>query len=166
MDKKKRIIAISTLSALLAFTLYYVHEYEYTPRYSLYAEDSLPYGKYSKGDVYIGDEEYIESIKDNINEDDILIIMGYQDGEPNATILSSYEITSKGERDEILRILKHYEIENPSEWNRSLESMRLEWTVHNILYNLGYKRDRTKDCDLDNPEEKIYSNKILQRLIK
>lgn len=33
--------------------------------------------------------------------------------------------------------------------NRSVRSMRCEWALHVLAYNLGYKRERTKDCDLD-----------------
>ena len=166
MNKKARIITASTLAGLLAITLYSSYEHEYIPVCGIYSEDYLPFGKYSNGDIYIGDEEYINSIKDNIGENDILIVMGQQDGDPNACIISSHEITNKDERYEILTILKMYEYKYPSDWDRSLESMRVEWSVHNIFYNLGIERNRTQDVDLDNSEEKIYSSKILQRLIK
>ena len=34
-------------------------------------------------------------------------------------------------------------------WGRSDRSMRCEWATHNLLYSLGIKRDKTKDCDLN-----------------
>lgn len=37
-------------------------------------------------------------------------------------------------------------------WKRSLSSLKLEWAVHNALYALGYKRDHTKDVDLNYPQ--------------
>lgn len=36
-------------------------------------------------------------------------------------------------------------------FRRSFFSLKLEWICHNFLYGIGYKRDRTKDTDLDNP---------------
>ena len=32
---------------------------------------------------------------------------------------------------------------------RSMGSMRREWATHNLLYSLGIKRNKTKDCDLE-----------------
>lgn len=44
-------------------------------------------------------------------------------------------------------------------WDRSEASMRREWAAHSILYGLGIKRSKTKDCDL-NFETKWYHNII------
>lgn len=38
-------------------------------------------------------------------------------------------------------------------WKRSWESLEHEWAVHNFLYMVGYKRERTKDVDLDYPQK-------------
>lgn len=35
---------------------------------------------------------------------------------------------------------------------RSLFDLELEWATHKALYNLGIKRARTKDVDLDAPQ--------------
>jgi len=37
---------------------------------------------------------------------------------------------------------------------RSHFSLGMEWTVHNVLYRLGYKRAQTKDVDMDEPCDK------------
>lgn len=37
-------------------------------------------------------------------------------------------------------------------WKRSKCGMSLEWSAHNGLYMIGYKRDHTKDVDLDYPQ--------------
>lgn len=29
----------------------------------------------------------------------------------------------------------------------------IEWKLHNFVYNLGYKRERTGDCDFNNADE-------------
>lgn len=36
-------------------------------------------------------------------------------------------------------------------FERSLFSLKMEWCVHNFLFAIGYKRDQTKDVDLNNP---------------
>lgn len=38
--------------------------------------------------------------------------------------------------------------------HRSLFSLKMEWATHNFLYNLGVKRERTKNVDLDYPCDK------------
>ena len=35
--------------------------------------------------------------------------------------------------------------------NRSRFSLKMEWAVHNFLYKIHYKREQTKDVDLDDP---------------
>ena len=76
------------------------------------------------------------------------------------------DLLDKDERNEILTVLKEYDSMYNTEWDRSIESMRVEWTVHNMLYDLHYESARTKHVDLDNSEEELYSNPILQRLLK
>jgi hypothetical protein len=34
-------------------------------------------------------------------------------------------------------------------WMRSERSLIREWASHNLAYNLGIKREKTKDCDLN-----------------
>lgn len=60
-------------------------------------------------------------------------------------------------KDEILPIIqelrKVYAI-NPVLNNRSDESLRWEWLVHNLLYKFGIFRSRTKDLGLEFPQSK------------
>ena len=57
---------------------------------------------------------------------------------------------------EIIDILLKYEEENPSEWERTRDSMYWEWYFHNYYCNNGVEIERTKDVDLDNNDEKTY----------
>lgn len=41
--------------------------------------------------------------------------------------------------------------ENPVIVNRSLFSLKMEWTVHNFLYALGIQRERTGSVDFNYP---------------
>ncbi len=36
-------------------------------------------------------------------------------------------------------------------FERSMFSLKMEWICHNFLYCIGYKREQTKDPDLNNP---------------
>ncbi len=170
MDKRKarRNLIIAGLTGIVLAS-YYNYDYPYNPYYEV-LEDEEEFGRYSNGKVYIGDIDYIHNIKDNVDKNDILIVIGYQNDEneldPNARIISSHRITDRNQRNEILNLLLIYNKLYPSKWNRTLESMRVEWTVHNILYNIGYEKSRTVDVDLDNSEEELYNNKLLKRLIK
>lgn len=38
-------------------------------------------------------------------------------------------------------------------WQRSTFSLCREWAVHNLLFNLGIKKERTKDVDLNFPQK-------------
>lgn len=171
MDKKTRIKSILFLYITLGFTMVIFKDHNYNDNdYVIYDNDIEPYGAYKKGNIYIGNHEYIESIKGKIHVGDVLIEQGYKtcDGyfDPNYKIYSSYLITDKDDRNTILNVLNIYNTEVNFEFNRTLESMRVEWTIHNILYNMGIERNRTKDVDLNNGDENIYSNPVLKKLIK
>lgn len=171
MDKKTKIKAILYFYFALGITVFIFKEHNYDNNdYVIYDNDIEPYGAYKKGNIYIGNHEYIESIKDKINKGDVLIEQGYKTSEgyfdPNYKIYSSYLITDKDDRNTILNVLNIYNTEVCFEFNRSMESMRVEWAIHNILYNMGIERNRTKDVDLNNDDEKIYSNPVLKKLIK
>ena len=46
-------------------------------------------------------------------------------------------------------------VENPVSpaWNRTENSLVLEWKCHNLAYFCGVKRERTADTDFDNADE-------------
>lgn len=37
-------------------------------------------------------------------------------------------------------------------WKRSMDSLRREWAAHNLAYNLGIRRDKSADTDLNYPQ--------------
>jgi len=73
----------------------------------------------------------------------------------NLHILDSYKVC----RFKMRSILKGIRAQNRKRpknlqslvFDRSLFSLKMEWIAHNALYFIGYKRDHTKDVDLDNP---------------
>lgn len=38
-------------------------------------------------------------------------------------------------------------------WQRSEDSLKQEWALHNLAYSLGVRREKTKDCDLNYQHE-------------
>lgn len=67
------------------------------------------------------------------------------------TIIDSYLVTGRKDMKEVLRVIRT-DVEDDKALaihKRSLSSMIKEWRVHNLLYSLGIKRDRTKSVDLN-----------------
>ena len=156
--KKNTKLTLTIIATIIAIN-YYKNDYQYTPRYQILNEDTLAYGQYSNGSIYIGDTTFIKSLS-NINENDILV----ETKEDSMKIYSSYKIHDKNQKNEILNVLYDYKLNNLNTFNRSIESMRIEWFTHNILYYCNYQPTRTKDVDFDNDEENIYNHKIISKI--
>lgn len=117
----------------------------------------LPQGEYSKGNIYFGTEEEIESIKESTGPDDVLIIDERDfKKNPNVKIINSYRITDPQDILDIVAFLYQYEIDHPTEWERSELGMIREWLLHNHLYSFGIRPGSTKDVDFDNKDEHYY----------
>lgn len=161
MDKKKRI-----LSGILALWLIgnISYDHKVLPKYEIVINDNY-FANYSNGKVYIGSKEYIDTLTD-ISASDVLIVDGRNSDDPYMKILSSYKINDSNIRNEILEIINEYEKMHPSSWNRSINSMRVEWFVHNFLYYFNYETERTKDVDFNNSEQEMYSKKLIKDLFK
>lgn len=157
MNYKSRLLALWLLASSFACSCTnYVLERE--PRI-IDVDDSL---EYSKGKIYIGDDAYLSSLE-NVEENDILVLDERKEYDPNMKIYDSYKINNIDDLEEILNVLLNYEKNNPSDWNRTLKSMRNEWLYHNVLYFINYQRDRTKDVDLNNVDEKTYVKAIISK---
>ena len=145
----------------------YNYEHKYNPKYEILEENYDAFARYSKGKIYIGTKSYLIGCIDKIEDGDIIILdQRNSQNDPNMKIISSYKITDKDIRNEILEVLCKYEEKYPSKWNRTIESMRLEWFMHNISYKLNLEQDRTGDVDLDNNDEEYYDNEIIRRIFK
>ena len=81
-------------------------------------------------------------------------------------ICNSCNIRDKDIRNEILEVLCCYEEMYPSRWDRTIESMRLEWFYHNVSYYLNYKVSHSSEVDLNNGDEERYDNKVLSRILR
>lgn len=167
MTKSKKRNKLVLLALLTSLTFFATREREYEPDYEIVAEESddNPVARYSKGNIYIGTQDYIDYIKPYVNEGDILIIDFSATDDPNFKILDSYLIEDRDLMTEILEVIIAYSDLHPSDWNRSLESMRNEYIIHNILYNFNYEIDRTSSVDLNNADEEKYDSKLLSRIL-
>lgn len=145
--------------------LSYLYKHKYNPNYCILEENADAYASYSNGLVYIGDENYINSLK-NVNPNDVLIIDERNLSDPNMLICNSYVIDNKDLRNEILEIICSYEKDHPSNWDRTIESMRFEWFCHNVSHFFNYRTDRTSEVDLNNKDEDKYNQKVLSRIFK
>lgn len=68
----------------------------------------------------------------------------------NVHIKDSYKVSSKSEMKEMLYAIQ-YRYPECKTFNRSYESLISEWRAHNRLYRLKFKRNHTKDVDLNFP---------------
>ena len=159
--RKKAII----LGAILALLTYHSIDYQYHPSYEILEESDEAFARYSKGRIFIGSKAYLAKLKD-VGENDILVEDLRHSNDPNFKIHNSCLITDKNIRNEILVVLCEYEKCNPSEWSRTIESMRLEWLMHNLSYTFNYELHRTTDVDLNNNDEKIYDDILLRKVFK
>ena len=165
--KKRSKVIITSLSLAVLLGVYYNIDYNYNPSYKIIGQmNSIkPFATYSKGNVYIlKKKNQIKRL--NLQEDDIVIIDERDGDNPNMQVISSYTVTDKNVRNEIILIMQEYNTKYPSNWNRTNESLRLEWYVHNLLYNLNYKHDHTTDVDFDNNDEEEFNKPFFNHLLK
>nr|DAF63770.1 MAG TPA: hypothetical protein [Podoviridae sp. ctz6O13] len=82
----------------------------------------------------------------------------------NTQIFDSYKVRKKRDMEEVIqKIRQASDIPALAVRRRTVKGMVHEWKAHNLLYELGIARDRTKDVDLDigNPWYKVLGYRIL-----
>lgn len=100
-----------------------------------------------KNERNVDKNSLIESVKDCIR-------FSYGSN-PLVSIKDSYQITSKEDIEAVLeyiRSLDEYKKLKEVGYTRTPKSEFYEWRGHNILYKLGYKRERTGSVDIDQNE--------------
>ena len=164
MQKPKKKIVFLAGAACLVIAIY-PYKHIYHPSYEILDDGNDAFARYSNGLVYIGDEKYLNSLK-SVKNTDILVLDERNLKDANICIYNSCSITSKEVRNEVLEIICHYENMYPTKWDRSIESMRLEWFCHNVGYYFNYKQDHTKEVDLNNKDEEKYNNEFVRRMLR
>ncbi len=154
---KQRLAFVGALLVLASFN----HTHQYDANYAILENDEA-FASYSDGLIYIGSKQYIDTICPN--EGDVFVIDSRYGVDPNLEVLESDIFADKDIRNEILEVLCEYEKRDPSPWNRTIESMRLEWLIHNISSFLGYEKTRSSAVDFNNADEAKYNSKILRKI--
>ena len=72
-------------------------------------------------------------------------------------IIDSYKV-KKSDFEKVFEIIKTVYNDIDLLKNRTTHSLKMEWAVHNFLYKLKFKPEKTKDVDLDYYVDK--SNKL------
>lgn len=80
--------------------------------------------------------------------------MEYYVSANNIQIKDSYKIPKKDFDVIIKGIIRQYPL-NPVCINRTIRSIKNEIATHNLCYNLGIARSRTKDVDINFPLSKL-----------
>ncbi len=117
-------------------------------------EDNPIFATYNGGQIYITNSS--SKIKENDND---IIIIDERENKENIEIKSSYRIDDITSELEIIDLILKYNELYPSKipWTRTKSSLLNEWTLHNIAYYLGYKRDHSQSVDFENFEEENYN---------
>ena len=158
LDRNKKIFfLLSTYIILLTTPKIKNNDNTITFNENYVIEDNVPFATYNNREIYIGNQEFIERIKDS-NSPDIYIIDDRNNKDPDMAICNSFKIKTYREMTSILRVILEYEKEYPSKWDRTLESMEKEWLIHNLCYFLNIRTERTEEVDLNNKDEDKYSS--------
>ena len=163
--RKKVIILLSTYFTFLIMPkiksndnfINYNSEYDST--------EILCFAEYNDKKIFIANADLIESIIDE-NDNNIYIIDERFTKDPNISICNSYRIKDNIKINDILKILEEYEKLYPSDWDRTFESMKSEWIIHNICYDLNINRTSTQNVDLNNNDQNTYDKNILTKILK
>ena len=157
----KKNILIFVLSSI-ALTSSYRKE-EIVPYYVVTLNEDA-FGDYSNGSVYIGNEKYLESLKELDEDNDVLVLDGRDSDDPYMRILNSYVVDDEKQMKEIIALLCEYEKMYPSSWERMEDTLYREWVVHNICYFIHYETNRTTDVDFNNADESLYKKLVFKVL--
>ena len=157
-NKKRFLILLFCLGILTPPELAYTEEQVViNESYELGSHD--PFATYSKGNIYIGSEEFIDGIKDDSNN--IYIIDKRDSSDPDMSIYMSYKIRGRGLKNAIIDVMMEYEDRFPSRWFRTKKSMGMEWFGHDTAHNLFmYEVERTSQVDFNNADEERYKSLI------
>ena len=153
------------VALLLAFfmVLSYQIKHSRSPHYEI-LEGEDAYASYSGGLIYIGSERDYACC--SLGEGDVFVVDERNGRDPNMRVCDSYRIRRSVERQEIVEVLCYYEECDPSRWERTEDSMLLEWWVHNESHDCGYRPESSVSVDFNNGDAEKYGNKVLQKIFR
>jgi RHS repeat-associated protein len=137
------------------------------PRYQLNKVRAIRNGTYLEpkgtygdglGYVYVAKPAQVDAVKGYSGPNDV-VVRDWSEvhDDPNMQIIDSYRIAKRDHQREILQVLLDYCGENPEypPWYRTMDTMLLEWDVHNALYSV-FDKDAFRSADLNNNDEVLY----------
>lgn len=163
---RKKLILLAILMGL-GFAYIPNHKYtDVTIEEMDYEDEQIRVFAYSLGRVFILKNRGLSAIKDELEQNDVVAVDYRATPDPNMQVLESYRISDIDIINEILEILCYYEKTDPTNWDRTLESMRNEWEMHNYSYIFKHDIGRTRDVDLNNADEENYDSHLLTKLLR
>jgi hypothetical protein len=123
-------------------------EVVYNDNYYLFCSD--PFAYYKDKEIYIG-------YRYNVNDkDNIYIVDGRYLRDSNMKVVNSYRINDTKDMENIIKVICEYEDMYPTRWDRTPESMKYEWIIHNFCYLFDIEPHRSGDVDFNNADENKY----------
>ena len=130
-----------------------------------------PIGNYSEGNVYLVTD------KDDVHTDfpGDIVVLDYRGPNQDDGVEIAYSFVTKNKKHqmEILMLLYNFEQANPTGWNRSVDSMLIEWDAHNDSHSIltctpiNSLRERAAHVFFNNCEEGwSYWDHTMGRLLK
>lgn len=167
-EKKKNLLRKKAIALALMYMFFCMsshinasivkeREFAYELCYGNSRSNDKPFAIYKNYNIYIGCEVDIKQYLSDPNN--ICVVDGRCNKNPNMKIYNSYRITSTEDMFNILAVLQEYEKLYPTRWNRSLEGLQIEWVAHNISYQYGILPVRSGSVDLDNLDGILYEDK-------
>ncbi len=125
-----------------------------------------PIGTYNKGkgNVYIVTTDQLKTV-DEWEKNAVVIVDKRTSSNPTMQVQNSYKITKTKHQKEILNLMIEYNDSNPVDptWDRTIDSMLIEWDAHNDGYKgrffIGLLKEnaaeRLRHVDFDNASESL-----------
>ena len=136
MKKKRSLIVLTAVNVLILLMSIYclIRTTQNNKFINSYITD-FDYEEYENGKVILTLEE------------DKRITLHF--GNYSVKVVQSYQATSRKESVSVMLFIRYYTQSKGMKLSRSNTQILGEYRLHNLLYNVGYKRAQTADADID-----------------
>ena len=136
MKKKRSLIVLTAVNILILLMSIYclIRTTQNNKFINSYITD-FDYAEYENGKVILTLEE------------DKRITLHF--GNDSVKVVQSYQATSRKESVSVMLFIRYYTQSKGMKLSRSNTQILGEYRLHNLLYNVGYKRAQTADADID-----------------
>ena len=136
MKKKRSLIVLTAVNALILLMSIYclIRTTQNNKFINSYITD-FDYEEYENGKVILTLEE------------DKRITLHF--GNDSVKVVQAYQAASRKESVSVMLFIRYYTQSKGMKLSRSNTQILGEYRLHNLLYNVGYKRAQTADADID-----------------